>query len=428
MKFYEKGNNNLPNILEEGGLLNKNLCVSQKKDSLKKKKTKTIFIIIIILFEMLSLIYNPNKINFEKKELKKEILKAEQYYKICQNEIILKKNRNKKFKENENPKISIISTIYNKERYILRFLRSIQNQSYENIEIILIDDFSEDNSIKRIENIKKEDERIILLKNKKNKGTLISRNLGIFLSKGKYVIIPDSDDILLKDLVIQCLNLAEENSYNIIRFQTLLDNFEIFKKNKINYLLTKTIYQPKLSSFMFYGSNHLEIVDPIINNKFILRNTLIYALNYINKYYLNQNMVFYEDALLNFILCKISKSLHFTKKIGYFYFTTPNSITRIHSKNDININKILKSFFLFLRFIIENTKNTKYEKNMVNHILKKERNSIFSCNLLKKINNDFAFFKEIINLYIKNKFINFLLKRRLLFFKKIINKYEKKII
>ena len=113
-------------------------------------------------------------------------------------------------------------------------MRSIQNQSYENIEIILIDDFSEDNSIKRIENIKKEDERIILLKNKKNKGTLISRNLGIFLSKGKYVIIPDSDDILLKDLVIQCLNLAEENSYNIIRFQTLLDNFEIFKKNKIN--------------------------------------------------------------------------------------------------------------------------------------------------------------------------------------------------
>ena len=72
MKFYEKGNNNLPNILEEGGLLNKNLCVSQKKDSLKKKKTKTIFIIIIILFEMLSLIYNPNKINFEKKELKKK--------------------------------------------------------------------------------------------------------------------------------------------------------------------------------------------------------------------------------------------------------------------------------------------------------------------------------------------------------------------
>ena len=175
---------------------------------------------------------------------------------------------------------------------------------------------------------------------------------------------------------------------------------------------------------MFYGSNHLEIVDPIITNKFIKRNRLIYALNYINKYFLNQNMVFYEDALINFILCKISNSLHFTKKIGYFYFNTPNSMTRVHSKNDIYINKIIKSFFLFLKFTIENTKKTKYEKNIVNYILKKERNSIFSCNLLKKINKDFVFFKEVIYLYIQNKYTNLLLKRRLLFFKKIINKYN----
>lgn len=238
------------------------------------------------------------------------------------------------------------------------------------------------------------------------------------------LVIPDSDDILLKDLVIQCLNLAEKNNYDIIRFQILLDNNEIYKKNRINYLITKTIYQPKLSSFMFYGSNHLEIVDPIITNKFIKRNRLIYALNYINKYFLNQNMVFYEDALINFILCKISNSLHFTKKIGYFYFNTPNSMTRVHSKNDIYINKIIKSFFLFLKFTIENTKKTKYEKNIVNYILKKERNSIFSCNLLKKINKDFVFFKEVIYLYIQNKYTNLLLKRRLLFFKKIINKYN----
>ena len=234
---------------------------------------------------------------------------------------------------------------------------------------------------------------------------------------------------MLKDLVIQCLNLSEENNYDIIRFQTLLDdNNEIFKKNKINNLINKTIYQPKLSSFMFYGSNHLEIVDPIITNKFIKRNILICALNYIRKFFLIQNMVFYEDALINFILCKISKSLYITKKIGYFYFTTPNSMTKVHSKNDIYINKIIKSFFLFLKFMIENTKNTKYEKNIVNHILKKERNSIFSSNLLKKINKDFFFFKEVINLYIKKKYTNLLLKRKLLFFRKIINKWETQII
>lgn len=71
---------------------------------------KYFIIVVFILFEILSLIYNLNKINFEKKELKKEIVNAEHYYKICQNGIIL--NKNKKFKENKNPKISIISTIY----------------------------------------------------------------------------------------------------------------------------------------------------------------------------------------------------------------------------------------------------------------------------------------------------------------------------
>ena len=77
----------------------------------------------------------------------------------------------------------------------MRFLRSIQNQFFDNIEIILIEDFSLDNSIKIIEKLQKDDERIVLIKHKKNKGTLISRINGILKSKWKYIIIPDSDDI-----------------------------------------------------------------------------------------------------------------------------------------------------------------------------------------------------------------------------------------
>ena len=188
-------------------------------------------------------------------------------------------------------------------------------------------------------------------------------------------------------------------------------------KKFVNHFIGKTIYQPKLSFFMFYGSNHLEIIDPMITNKFIKRNILISSLNSINKNYLNQNMIFYEDTLINFILCKNSKSLYFIKKLGYFYLSTPNSSTKIHSKADIYINKTLKSIFLFLKFIFENTKNTKYEKNMANNVLKKETNSILSLNIMKKINNDFIFFRNILDLYINNKFINILIKRKLSFFK-----------
>ena len=79
----------------------------------------------------------------------------------------------KKLRNKKDPKISIISPIHNREKFILRFLRSIQNQFYDDIEIILVDDFSTDNSVKLIEKYQKEDERIILLKHKKNKGTFI---------------------------------------------------------------------------------------------------------------------------------------------------------------------------------------------------------------------------------------------------------------
>jgi cellulose synthase/poly-beta-1,6-N-acetylglucosamine synthase-like glycosyltransferase len=113
-----------------------------------------------------------------------EIINIKKYFKLCNNKILI--NR-KKYKYNKFPKVSIISPIFNRENYILRFLRSVQNQKFNDIEIIFIDDCSEDNSVKFIEEYQKQDERIILIKNKKNKGTLISRNIGALNSKGKLI-------------------------------------------------------------------------------------------------------------------------------------------------------------------------------------------------------------------------------------------------
>ena len=128
---------------------------------------KTIFGFILISFFFIN---NQITNNFSKTGLKKEIMNFEQYYIKCDAGILL--NNVTKFKNNKKPKISIISSIYNKQNYILRFLRSIQNQNFGQIEIILIDDFSEDDTINIIENLQKEDGRIRLLKNRKNKGTL----------------------------------------------------------------------------------------------------------------------------------------------------------------------------------------------------------------------------------------------------------------
>ena len=121
----------------------------------------------------------------------------------------------------------------------------------------------------------------------------------------------------------------------MIRFNTYLGKRNIFMYDKIKYLVNKDIYQPKLSSYMFYHGGNLEITDPMLSNKFIKRNIFIKSINLIDNYFLNQNMIFYEDTLLNYMLYKISKSFYYLKDLGYYYISNPNSTT-IGYKNEIS--------------------------------------------------------------------------------------------
>jgi glycosyltransferase involved in cell wall biosynthesis len=96
----------------------------------------------------------------------------------------------------ETPLISIILPVYNREKYIGESIESILNQTYENFELIIINDGSND----KTENIitKYNDSRIFYYKNENNRGIVFSRNKGISVAKGKYIAMFDSDDIALK--------------------------------------------------------------------------------------------------------------------------------------------------------------------------------------------------------------------------------------
>jgi glycosyltransferase involved in cell wall biosynthesis len=109
----------------------------------------------------------------------------------------------------------------------------VQSQSFKDIEIILVDDNSKDNSIKLIKKYKKKDKRIILLKNKKNRGTFVARNLGVLKSKAKYIIIPDPDDIISKDIIRICYKYGEKYHYDIIRFNIYLGNGKLLNIVKL---------------------------------------------------------------------------------------------------------------------------------------------------------------------------------------------------
>jgi len=99
------------------------------------------------------------------------------------------------------PLVSFIVTSYNYEKFIEKTLESIINQTYENIEIIVVDDFSTDNSVERIEQFIRcnQNKRITLIKHDENKGQLAAMMTGLRNANGQFVSFIDSDDIILPD-------------------------------------------------------------------------------------------------------------------------------------------------------------------------------------------------------------------------------------
>lgn len=374
-----------------------------------------IFILIFsfIYYKIFIKIFNVFNI-----ETRRDSSKLEVYYKICNSgKLIIKR----KFEKIENPKISIISPVHNREKYILRFLRSIQNQDFNDIEIIFVDDFSTDNSLKLIEEYQKEDKRIVLLKNKYNKGTLISRNNGVIFSKSEYVILPDPDDILSKDILLKCYETAIQNDYDLIRFNIYLGKNNIFFDSIVNDLESGPIYQPQLSNYLFYGKGKLQQIDFNVSNKFIKRITYIKAIFSFNKYYLNLYMVNHEDGLVNFLLYRSAKSFYFLKKVGYYYLPNEQSITLNFQKN---YDETIRFIFINLIFVFENTKNNKGEKNMVNCLFERLYIGVLS-ECLNLITKDFDYYIYIINQYLNSKFINQENKNKLNKLKSIIIKVMK---
>lgn len=111
--------------------------------------------------------------------------------------------------------VSIIVPVYNAEKFLKECIESILHQSYENIELILINDGSSDSSKKIIEKYMEEDDRINLT-NIENQGAPRARNIGIELSKGKYIMFMDSDDILEKNAIKTLVNSIEKNSASMV--------------------------------------------------------------------------------------------------------------------------------------------------------------------------------------------------------------------
>ena len=102
-------------------------------------------------------------------------------------------------------------------------VRSIQNQDMEDIEIILVNDNSKDNSSQIIQKLMEDDSRIRIINNENNKGTLYSRNIGILSANGKYLMNLDNDDLFMDQTVFDITyNESEKEILILLNFMVII--------------------------------------------------------------------------------------------------------------------------------------------------------------------------------------------------------------
>ena len=166
-----------------------------------------IFIYIIIKIKY-------NKTNFL---IHKSLASFNHYINKCKNSKIQKRKLNKNI-----PFVSICLPVYNMEKFIEKTLISILNQSFQNFEIIIVNDYSNDTGKNIIKYYQLKYKRIKLINHKQNIGIYISRLDAIFASKGEYIILMDPDDMLLYKKIFEDLyNFNFKYNLDIIEYSVI---------------------------------------------------------------------------------------------------------------------------------------------------------------------------------------------------------------
>lgn len=221
-----------------------------------------------------------------------------------------------------NNKVSIIVPVYNVEKYIGQCIDSIIKQNYTNIEIILVDDGSQDNSGKICDDYAKKDNRIRVI-HKKNGGVSSARNVGIQEANAKYITFVDSDDYIAE-------NYIEELYYEIKNKNTDISICGTIDIDENGKYINKSIgYENKINSS--------EALKELLNEKYY--KSVVWAKMYkkevIENIKFNENTIIAEDLEFLFkTICEANSVGVNTKKNIYYYRLRENSA----STNEYNEN------------------------------------------------------------------------------------------
>lgn len=244
------------------------------------------------------------------------------------------------------PQISIIIPIYNVEKYIKRCIDSVINQTFRNIEIILVDDKSPDNCPQICDEYVQKDHRIRVIHKPKNEGLGMARNSGIQIAQGRYIAFIDSDDFIDYSMYQNLYNLAIQDNYDVVysEFNTsFYPGFTIIKKKEQIYKNKNEIETLMIDMIGSEPSYPSDVKFQVSSCK------ALYSLEIIKKYQIqfhSERNYISEDLLFNLEFLSKANKAKYTPQKWYYYCLNNSSLS--HSYKQQVWNKYLK-IYLYLK-------------------------------------------------------------------------------
>lgn len=279
----------------------------------------------------------------------------------------------------EKEKVTVVIPVYNAEKYLRKCVSSVQNQTYKNLEIILIDDGSKDDSSNICDELQHSDNRIKVI-HKENEGAGKSRNIGIEMATGEYILFVDSDDFVKRTLVEKCLKAISGESAAVVMFG--IENVD----EEENILGRKVPYTDK---YIFRGS---EIADQVLPELIFSQNKDVrnletpasmahfYTMDIIRK--LNWRFVSEREYISEDFFSRLKLYCHIEKFIVidealYCYRHGHESLSS--SSRMLNYNLINR----FYEQCLDVCKESNYNKNVIDNISRPYLSFTITCLKLK---------------------------------------------
>lgn len=221
-----------------------------------------------------------------------------------------------------NPKVTVIVPVYNVEKFISRCLDSIVNQTYKNIEIIIIDDGSKDSSGMIANGFASKDERIAVL-HKKNGGVSAARNDGLRRARGDYVVFVDSDDYLEPDFIEYYVNIIVETNADVV---CGLKHFSVWNRTQNSDFRYIKIDRSKAMRYVYLEKINVAVWNKIYSRELILNSCIEF----------DESIWYGEGMLFNIEILQVAENIIVANKMLYHQTFNPDSAMR-----DFNLNSNL---------------------------------------------------------------------------------------